>query len=110
MTVTPKTVCAPFRAEEREDGESTSALMTSTPFLCKAWADGADGARVMARREYCFESSASLRTELMIEPPCWPVAPKTTRSLLMVVMLVLLWLTWYSEMAFEVRWRGMCSD
>jgi hypothetical protein len=84
-TMMPKTVCAPLITALRDKASSTSALTTSTPSWARGWAEGAVGSRVTARSLYCLESSACSGLVVMTEPPYWPVAPKTTRSLLMFV-------------------------
>jgi hypothetical protein len=70
-------------------GSERRALTTSTPRAARDWPDGLEGSRVIARSLNSFESTGWARTTLMTEPPWVPVAPKTVRSLLMMVLVMM---------------------
>jgi len=53
----------------------------STPFAARACAFSLEGSLVMPRILNSFAVRGSARTDWMTEPPWFPVAPKTTRSL-----------------------------
>src|SRR3569833_190947 len=76
-----KTVCAPCIAASSDARSPASAADTSTPRARSSAAMAELVARVSARSWYVLESSASSRTLLRTELPCWPVAPKTARIL-----------------------------
>jgi hypothetical protein len=68
------------------------ALTISTPLPWRVLAAALEVSRVTPRILYWAEREGSERegserTKLATEPPCWPVAPKTTRSLDMVAVV-----------------------
>jgi hypothetical protein len=63
---------------------------TSQPLLARAWEEGLEGSRVMARMANWEAALGSARMDLMTEPPWFPVAPKTTRSFFAADIFMLL--------------------
>lgn len=70
------------------DNGQSPTLTTSTPLSFKAWLAGFDGSRVIPLILNCWDKTGCSSTPLITEPPWLPVAPKTTRSLLMMELLL----------------------
>ena len=79
--VTMKTMWAPDSAGASEEGELTSAEMTSMLREVRDWALEEVVSLVMARILYVDERDGLFRMCVISEPPCWPVAPKMTMVL-----------------------------
>lgn len=61
------------------------AAIILTPLADRAWAAGFEMSRAMPRSSYSLDKTGSARTVLITEPPWAPVAPKTVKTLGMVM-------------------------
>lgn len=82
-SVLAKTTLAPSKALSREVGSSRSAAMSSIPRSRRDALEGLSGLRVMPRTRQPGLDAKRRATE----PPCRPVAPMTTISLVDIVEL-----------------------